>query len=295
MYHIIDLYYQGYEQVIAAFLIESHDGPILVETGPYSTFLALEKGLADHGYRPSDVKHVLLTHIHFDHAGAAWAFAQMGATIYVHSIGIDHLHDPARLTASAARIYGDQMDVLWGEMKGVPLENLRAVQRDEKLSIGGEEFTALHTPGHAAHHIAWQWDDAIFAGDIAGVKINGAPVSPPCPPPDVNLEDWKDSIDLILSRKPNSLILTHFGPEKDPFNHLRELIEILDNWASWMKKEYESGRPEGEITPQFMKYAADQLRSQGVSEHGIKQYEAANPSWMSVAGLIRYWQKKANA
>ena len=294
MYHVIDLHFQGFDQVIAAFLIESSDGPVLIETGPYSTFPSLQGGLALHGYHISDIKHVLLSHIHFDHAGATWAFAEEGATIYLHPFGVNHMHDPSRLVASATVIYGDQMDLLWGKMKKIPEENLKPVKHGAKLKIGDQEFVALHTPGHAKHHIAWQWGETIFAGDLAGVKIAGGPVVPPCPPPDINLEDWNKSIDLVLSKKPSSLVLTHFGVEKDPAGHMREMKEILNNWAFWIKVKEESGFTNEEITSQFIDYTSDQLREKEVSEIGIKQYEAANPSWMSVAGLVRYWKKKAS-
>lgn len=292
MYHTLDLHFQNYEHAIASFLIESSEGPILIESGPYSTFQSLEEALFNHGYKPKDVKHVLLSHIHFDHAGAAWAFAKHGATVYLHPFGADHMHDPTKLVASATMIYGDQMDTLWGAMEGISRKNLRTVDHDEIIEIGEHAFRALHTPGHAKHHIAWHWKDAIFTGDVAGVKIEGGPVVPPCPPPDINLEDWIHSIDLVLSKNPNRLILTHYGEEINPNIHMKELKEILNDWAYWMKEKWEDGLSNDEITPLFMDYTAQQLNERGVSEHGLKQYEAANPSWMSVAGLVRYWKKK---
>ncbi|MEP0985732.1 MBL fold metallo-hydrolase [Ekhidna sp.] len=292
MYHTLDLHFQNLNHAIAAFLIETEGGPVIVESGPYSTFPSMEKGLADHGYKVSDVKHVLLSHIHFDHAGAAWAFAEQGATVYLHPFGADHMHDPTKLVASATMIYGDQMDTLWGKMEGIPKKKLRTVAHEEVLEIGGESFRALHTPGHAKHHIAWHWKDTIFTGDVAGVKIEGGPVVPPCPPPDINLEDWLHSIDLVLSKNPNKLALTHFGEEINPNIHMKELKEILKDWSLWIKDKWEAGMSNEEITPEFMSYTAQQLRDRGVSENGVKQYEAANPSWMSVAGLVRYWKKK---
>lgn len=292
MYHVIDLHFQNYDHAIAAFLIETSDGPVLIESGPYSTFKSLEAGLEKHGYMPKDIKHVFLSHIHFDHAGAAWAFAETGATVYLHPFGAGHMHDPSKLVASATMIYGDQMDSLWGEMKGIPEKNLKTMDHEETVEIGGESFRALHTPGHAKHHIAWQWKDLIFTGDVAGCKIEGGPVVPPCPPPDINLEDWIHSIDLVLAKNPNKLVLTHFGEENNPNIHMKELKEILHDWSQWMKVKWESGLSNDEITPLFMEYTAGQLRARGVSENGIKQYEAANPSWMSVAGLVRYWKKK---
>jgi len=292
MYHTLDLHFLGYEHAIASFLIESNEGPILIESGPYSTFSHLKKALADLGYQIEDVRHVLLSHIHFDHAGAAWAFAKHGAKIYLHPFGAGHMHDPTKLVASATMIYGDQMDVLWGKMEGIPKENLVEMAHEQKLTIGEHTFTALHTPGHAKHHIAWELGKTIFTGDVAGVKIAEGPVVPPCPPPDINIEDWFGSIQLILDRNPEELVLTHYGSRKNVHGHMMELQEMLHNWAYWIKTNMESGMTADALTPLFMRYTNTQLRLHGVSEEGLKQYEAANPAWMSVAGLMRYWGKR---
>ena len=292
MYHTLDLHFQNYEHAIASFCIESDDGLILIESGPYSTFKSLKSELEGKGLSIDDVKHVLLTHIHFDHAGAAWALAEKGANIYLHPFGSTHLQDPTKLVASATQIYGDQMDTLWGKMKVISEENIRIVEHLEVLQIGGKTFTSLHTPGHAKHHIAWQHKDVIFTGDVAGVKINGGPVVPPCPPPDINIEDWIKSIELIIKRNPKRLVLTHFGEITNIELHMDQLKAILEDWSGWMKEKWESGLSNEQITPLFMKYTSNQLKENGVSEIGTKQYEAANPSWMSVAGLVRYWKKK---
>lgn len=293
MYHTLDLHFQDYSEAIGSFAIESEDGLILIESGPFSTFNSLQKELKKMGYSFEDVKHVLLTHIHFDHAGAAWAFADRGAKIYVHPFGAGHMEDPSKLVASATMIYGDQMDTLWGAMKSIKRENLVVPENGETLRIGGVEITTLYTPGHAKHHIAWEIEDRIFTGDVAGVKIASGPVVPPCPPPDINIEEWNASIDLILSRKPKELILTHFGARQDPESHMTELKEILNDWADWIKVKMETGLSNDEITPLFVEYTQAQLKERGVDEIGLKQYEAANPSYMSVAGLVRYWKKKA--
>lgn len=291
MYHTLDLHFKQLTHAIGSYLIPSNDGLILVESGPYSTYENLEKEIEKNGFDISDVKHVLLTHIHFDHAGAAWAFAKQGATIYLHPFGEKHMHDPSKLVASATMIYGDQMDILWGKMEGIPKENLQTVAHEEVIEIGEHSFKSIHTPGHAKHHIAWKLENAIFTGDVAGVKIESGPVVPPCPPPDINLEDWGESIEKILAENPENLILTHFGQVDNPKEHLNELRVILHDWANWIKDKWQAGLSNEEITPLFMEYTAQQLREKGVSEEGIKQYEAANPAWMSVAGLVRYWTK----
>ena len=295
MIHLIDLKFQGIDHAIGAYLVETSEGPILIETGPYSTFKTLQAGLQSAGFRAEDIKHVFLTHIHLDHAGSAWAFAEMGASIYLHPFGSANMEDPTRLMASATRIYGDQMDRLWGTMQKIPASQLVSVGDGDVITIGDQEIKSHHTPGHATHHIAWQMGEVVFTGDVAGVKVNGGPVVAPCPPPDINIEDWKSSIDLLRKLKPKSLYLTHFDRVDDGNDHLARLETMLDDWAQWMKAKWEAGLSKEEITPLFMEYTAAQLRDQGVDEEGVKVYEAANPSWMSVAGLIRYWKKKSEA
>lgn len=290
--HILDLDFLDTEEAIASFLIPTSQGLVLVESGPESTFSHLEKALEKLGYASKDVKAVLLTHIHFDHAGAAWKFAEMGANIYVHPLGLPHLVSPEKLWNSAAMIYGDQMEKLWGKMKNIPESQLIAPKDREIISFGDVSFEAIFTPGHAVHHIAWKMGDIIFTGDVAGVKIENGPVVPPCPPPDIHIEAWKKSLEILVSEKPKALYLTHFGIVTEVDRHLENLSEILDDWANWIKPLFESGTPEKETIPKFMAYTQEQLKSQGCGPELIKVYEYANPSWMSVAGLYRYWKLK---
>lgn len=290
--NIIDLNFLEEKQTIAAFLVESEGGPVLVETGPESTWPQLESWINRLGYQISDIKHVLLSHIHFDHAGAAWKMAAAGARVYVHPLGLPHLASPERLWQSAAKIYGDDMDRLWGEMRPIPTNRLQEVRQGEKLELGGLEFKALHTPGHAIHHIAWQLGEVLFTGDVAGVKINKGPVVPPCPPPDIHIEAWKKSIALLKKSAPKQLYLTHYGVVENPENHLVALEEIIMDWANWMKPYYDQSADPQKITPKFMEYTRNMLVESGVSEPDIHKYESANPSWMSVAGLMRYWKLK---
>ncbi|MFK7972366.1 MAG: MBL fold metallo-hydrolase [Bacteroidia bacterium] len=289
--HILDLHFY-HEHTIASFLVQHQEGWLLVESGPHSVFSQLEKGLAKHGLKASDITDVLLTHIHFDHAGAAWALAEAGARIHVHPVGLPHMASPERLYSSAARIYGDKMEELWGLMKPIAEERLVSTAHEAKLSIGGLDIVAHHTPGHASHHIAWQLGDIVFTGDVAGCRIEGGPVVPPCPPPDINIEAWKDSISLLKKLKPSALYLTHYGPVTDIEKHFGQLEEMLDDWAGWIKLHMEKGLDAGAMTPLFRVYAEEQLRALGADQHMVDQYEAANPAWMSVAGLMRYWKKK---
>ena len=292
MIHVLDLNFLGIDHAIAAFLIESNDGPILIETGPHSTYQNLVQQVKQVGYDIKDIKHVLLTHIHLDHAGAAWSLARNGANIYVHPFGAGHLEHPFKLMESARRIYQDQMDYLWGEMNDIPGEKIVTPEDKSVVEIGGVKFEVLYTPGHARHHIAWKLGDVLFSGDVAGVKIGDGPVVPPCPPPDINLEDWQGSIDLILESGVKEIYLTHYGVIKNIEKHFGQLRAMLTDWGQWIKKEWENGGTLDEMTPAFSKYTEQQLRDLGVDDLGVKQYEAANPSWMSVAGLVRYWKKR---
>jgi glyoxylase-like metal-dependent hydrolase (beta-lactamase superfamily II) len=208
---------------------------------------------------------------------------------------VKHLADPSKLMESARRIYQDKMDYLWGQMHSIDESQLAAVDDEQTIEIGGVAIKALHTPGHAVHHIAWQINDILFSGDVAGVKIENGPVVPPCPPPDINVENWKDSIERIKTAGVSQLYLTHFGVIKDIDQHLDDLESVLDEWAFWIRSRMEEGLEAEAMTPMFQKFVADGLRAQGLTGRQIEQYEAANPAWMSVAGLIRYWTKKRAA
>ena len=292
MIHILDLQFLGLSQAIAAFLVETSEGPVLVETGPHSVSEHLEKEVARCGFKMTDIKHVFITHIHFDHAGGAWALAQQGATIYLHPFGKRHLGEPSKLYASAKRIYQDKMEMLWGKMEAIADENLQTVEHGESITIGDTTFIAHHTPGHAVHHIAWQVGENIFTGDVAGVKIAKGIVVPPCPPPDINIEDWIASINLLRQLDIKALYLTHFNKITNVNEHLDNLEKMLWDWANWMKPHFEEGTDQTKIVPKFMDYTKKQLLKHGLNEMEIEQYEAANPSWMSVAGLMRYWKKR---
>ena len=293
MVNVIDLKFQGFSHAIAAFLLESDDGPVLIETGPHSTFKTLEQSLRQVGYNVTDIQHVLLSHIHFDHAGAAWAFAKHGAKIYLHPSGAKHMEDPTKLYESAKRIYQDKMDILWGKLEPIPKDHLFQIPDHEELTIGGLQFKAHHTPGHAIHHIAWQLEDTVFTGDIAGVKIENGPAVPPCPPPDINIEEWKASIARVKALKPEKLYLTHFGEITDIDRHLSELEACIDSWALWIKEKFDAGVDAATMTPQFQAFVRDQLLTSGLTSSEADRYEAANPAWMSVAGLLRYWRKRS--
>jgi glyoxylase-like metal-dependent hydrolase (beta-lactamase superfamily II) len=184
------------------------------------------------------------------------------------------------------------MDALWGALHPISEECLIICDHEEEIVVGDHTFTAWHTPGHARHHIAWQLDNVLFTGDVAGIKIDGGLIVPPCPPPDINLEDWNHSIALIRKSSVDTLYLTHFGMVEDVNSHLDSLQFMLNDWAQWMKPYAEAQSELSEVTPLFEQYVASQLKEHGLTGQAIEQYEAANPSWMSVSGLMRYWRKK---
>ncbi len=290
--NILDLSFKNLPLGIASFLIEMDGGPVLVETGPHSTFEILKSRVDSLGYDIEDIQHVFLTHIHLDHGGAAWCMAEHGAKIYLHPFGFRHMHDPTKLLASATRIYGDEMDSLWGTLKAIPEGQLKIVKHLEGVPIGNNRFIAHHTPGHARHHIAWQLDNDLFTGDVAGVRINDGPVIPPCPPPDIDREAWLNSIDHCLSIPGvDTYFLTHFGMIKNVATHMGQLKNSINAYVDFVKPFAQKEIAPNEILPEFRKFVQAFLRSNGISEEELMAYEAANPADMSVYGLLRYWTK----
>lgn len=293
---IVDHFFQGQKNSIASFLIPFEDGLILIESGPYSTFPNLVKGIQAAGYEASNVKFVLLTHIHLDHAGAAWAFAKLGAHVYVHTLGYKHLQDPTRLIQSARMIYQDQMDKLWGEMHEIDPKFIHAVEDGDNVNIGHIKARVIYTPGHAKHHIAWKIGEMIFTGDVAGARINLGPVAPPCPPPDIDIELWMNSIDRLLEEKDTkTYFLTHFGRVEDIEAHMSELKECLSKFVNFLLPYYEEQIEVSKATNDFVKFVEQRYQDEHLSNEDIESYKAANPANMSVGGIMRYLGKKSRS
>ena len=292
MIKVIDLKFQR-KGLIAAFLIESSEGLSLIDCGPHSTYPNLKQGIEELGYSIKDVKNVFLTHIHFDHAGASWALAKNGTKIFVHPRGFKHMHDPTRLYNSAKMIYGDRMEELWGIMESIPLELLVEVDDGDEIQFGDINLKAFHTPGHASHHIAWKINDILFTGDVAGCKLgDDGPVLPPCPPPDINIEQWKHSIQKIKAMDIETMYLAHFGKATNINKHFEFLEFILDDWSNWIKAKFLLGKIPEEIVSEFVEYFTKQLSDLGLNQDQIKSYNIANPPEQNVFGLYRYWKKK---
>jgi glyoxylase-like metal-dependent hydrolase (beta-lactamase superfamily II) len=292
MVHVIDLNFQNTKESIAAFLMETSIGPILFETGPFSTFNTLKSEIEKLGFKVSDIKHVFISHIHFDHAGAAWKFAEHGAHIYVHPLGLQHLNNPERLWGSAVRIYGAAMEKLWGKMEPISLDQLIPLPHLSQTILDDINIQALHTLGHAIHHLAFAVNNMLFGGDVAGVRIGTGPVVPPCPPPDIHIEDWLSSIDLIRKLSPEKLYLTHFGLVNSTIEeHLNNLESTLIKYADWILKEMEKEKEISKIIDSFQSMTEQKWVELNMTEQDILRYSLANPAFMSVNGLIRYWTK----
>ncbi len=288
----LDLNFQNIPQTIASYLVVGPSGPVLVETGPGSTLTAMQNELAKHGYAPADVQHVFVTHIHLDHAGAAGWWAQQGSQIYVHYFGARHLIAPEKLWASASRIYGDKMEQLWGEMLPAPAEKVTAVHDNDIIHAAGLTFKALETPGHARHHHVWQVEDVAFTGDAAGIRLPHNPlVDVPAPPPEFDRETWLETLERLQSANFAALYPTHFGRLEDVDHQLDGLRTLIHEAADFVHAQMKAGVPRDELVLLYGNWVRDRAKGLGLTDFQIRQYELANPLYMSVDGIMRYWRK----
>ena len=288
----LDLNFQGKAEAIAAYLIPHSTGAVLIESGPGSTLRALEAGLATHGFSVADVTHVLLTHIHLDHAGAAGWLARQGAQIYVHPVGAPHLLHPEKLLASAARIYGNQMQTLWGEFLPVPESQVHIGSDSEEIVIGSLRFLPINTPGHAEHHFAYLFEDICFTGDIGGVRIPGYRyLRLPMPPPELHFGKWRESVRRLRRERFTRIAPTHFGIYDDPAWQLDAVERDIDSTERWLETVMPSDPSVEQLRQEFGDWMNRQGVQQGLSADVVRSYELANPPGMSADGLQRYWKK----
>jgi glyoxylase-like metal-dependent hydrolase (beta-lactamase superfamily II) len=278
---VIDLNHLGRSRVIGCWQV----GEVLVDPGPGSCLDTLLEALD--GWRP---RALLLTHIHLDHAGASGSLVRRwpDLDVYVHERGARHMADPGRLLDSAQRLYGSDMDRLWGEFLPVPEENLRVLAGGETIEIEGmpEALQVAYTPGHASHHISYLHQGTAFVGDVGGVRITPDSLTvPPTPPPDIDLEAWHGSLDRLRSWSPERLAFTHFGSAEDVEAQLDELEARLDEWA---------GRAREQTLEEFMAWIRAEITA-GAAPGTPPAFEQAAPPEQLYAGLRRYWQKREEA
>ncbi|MCL4870538.1 MAG: MBL fold metallo-hydrolase [Anaerolineae bacterium] len=289
----LDLHFRGKPNVTVAYLVVGPEGPVLVETGPGSTLKTLHEQLARHSFAPQDVKHLLVTHIHLDHAGASGWWARQGTQVYVHHIGAPHLIAPAKLLASAHRIYGDQMESLWGEFLAAPQEQITPVHDGDEINVAGLTFVAIETPGHANHHHIYRLGDVAFTGDAAGICLPGNLLRDlPAPPPEFNWEIWQATIAKIKAYNFSRIYPTHAGPVDEVTTHLDEFKKLLDAAALFIRDLLQQGITRDEMVTRYVQWNGERAAAAGVAEADFARYAAANPYYMSVDGISRYWRKK---
>jgi glyoxylase-like metal-dependent hydrolase (beta-lactamase superfamily II) len=296
----LDLQFLGHPNIIATAVLHGPGGAALVDPGPATCLPHLRSALAGAGIGIGDVRQVLLTHIHLDHAGAAGTLVRENPAIevFVHERGAPHLIDPAKLLTSATRLYGADMERLWGEFLAVPPGNLHALKGGEVVRAAGRELAVAYTPGHASHHVSYFEPSTriAFVGDTAGIRRGtGRYVMPASPPPDVDLDLWRESERRILAWDPDTLFLTHFGPFHGPRLHFQEMMDRLEEWSQRARRLVrDSSLTDSEREQRFLDDAVQELRRVvGVAD--AEQYSRAGSIAYSWQGLARYWHKRADA
>ncbi len=282
-------------RVVGTAVLEGPSGLTLIDPGPTSCLPALESGLADLGHRLDDVKTLLLTHIHLDHAGATGTLLHRlpEAVAYVHERGAPHMIDPAKLLASATRLYGANMERFWGEFRPVPAERLRVLTGGERLELAGRTFDVQYTPGHASHHVSYfdMTNGIAYVGDTGGIRVVPGYIKAPTPPPDIDLELWESSLQTIEAWRPQALVLTHFGRVDGVTDHLRDFRGVLARQAALVRDTLASDGTDEERIRRFVEdMRAEAHRRLSVEDAASTEAAAAfDQLWQ---GLARYWRKK---
>jgi glyoxylase-like metal-dependent hydrolase (beta-lactamase superfamily II) len=293
----IDLNFLGVPEIIATAVLHGSAGVALIDPGPSTTVEGLKQSLRRKGISLDDVRQILLTHIHLDHAGATGSLVRENPRIdvFVHERGAPHMIEPSKLLASAGRLYGADMNRLWGDFLPVPADRVRILKGEERITAGGRELEVAYTPGHASHHVAY-FDPSsrvAFVGDTAGIRRPDRDyIMPPTPPPDIDLDAWRVSEDRILSWDPDTLFLTHFGPFHGARIHFQEMTERLEAWSRIVRRLLADASLDDEQRVQaFMNEALLDLKRK-VGELEAERYSRAGRLDYSWQGLSRYWKKK---
>lgn len=293
----ISLPFLGEEEIIGAYVLAGKEELAIIDPGPSSTAEALLTRLRDAGFDPRNVTHLLLTHIHLDHGGAAGMLlrAMPKATVYVHNKGAPHLIDPTKFIASASRIYGERMQELWGEIVPVPERRVRVLDDGDIFTVADRRLEIHYTPGHAIHHVVFYdvHTGELFTGDAAGVRLQNIDcLRPPTPPPDIDLETWYETITKLKQLRPDVLYLAHYAGVRNPTAYLERLREKLISWGDFVLSAMRDGKEEQEIIRMLTQQGNKELQSRGGNEHDLRRYDLAANHAMCVQGLMRYWRKK---
>ena len=291
-----DLMHRGRPRIIATAILQSPGGVALVDPGPTSCLETLRASLADAGIGVGDLRALLLTHIHLDHAGAAGSLLAENPEIevYVHERGAPHMIDPAKLLGSARRLYGDAMDDLWGAFLPVPETAVRILKGGERIAVADRELEVAYTPGHAWHHVSYfdRSSGVAFVGDVAGVRTGTELfVMPPTPPPDIDIEVWGNSIELVRRWQPATLLVTHYGAHENPPAHLDALLTHLEAASAMARRSLEVEGSDDDRLNAF----ADEMRiylQRHIPPNDPNLYGYAAPIDQCWLGLARYWRKR---
>ena len=289
----------GRPRSIGTALLESDGHRAIVDPGPGSTLDTLKKELRAHGASVSNLDAILLTHIHLDHAGATGALVKENPqlAVYVHTKGAPHMMDPSKLLASAARLWPDNLQQLFGDAVPVPAENLRILEGGETIRLGSRKIAVAYTPGHASHHVSY-FEDAegvAFVGDTTGVKIEGHSYAMPAtPPPDIDLKIWDTSFAAILERQPKRLFLTHFGFSENPAAHIAQFRERLHHWMETTERILQTARDDAQAMESFLSATRAEV-AQHLPGEDVEQYLQTAGLNLSFLGLARYARKRAQA
>jgi glyoxylase-like metal-dependent hydrolase (beta-lactamase superfamily II) len=292
---LIDLQFQGRVETIASYLIFDGEQAALIETGPASTADTLLEGVQAAGVPPEALRQIFVTHIHLDHSGGAGVLAHRlpWTRVYVHPVGAPHLADPSKLLASASRLYGDQMESLWGTIVPVPFEQLIVANDGDEIAIPGSTLRVLETLGHARHHHAYfdSKSSMLFTGDIGGVRMPGVRyVRPPTTPPELDIDAWRASIARLRALDATGLCLIHFGLFRGNLAwHWDDLEQRLVAWGELVREQLAKGVDENVILQQLKSQAATEFAALGVDP---STYDIAVSYESLVAGYVRYWKKK---
>ncbi len=293
----ISLPFLNEDDIVGAYLLSGKDELALIDPGPEKSADELLAGIREAGFQPQDITHILVTHIHLDHSGAVGTIIRQmpQAQVYVHSIGAPHMIDTSKLVASASRVYGDQMETLWGKVESVPQDHVHAIEGGDVLNVADRRFEVHYTPGHAIHHVVFfdVHSGELFSGDVAGIHLEGVDyVRPPTPPPDVDLEAWSSSIDLLKKLRPDLLYLAHYGAAKNPTPLLESLRANLLTWGDIVLRAMRENKSNEEIAAILQAQTEPELQRKAKgNQQTLKLYDITSSYQMTTEGIVRYWRK----